>query len=148
MDEITLEDYVKYDIQVISKDNPLIIDVSGFPTIKAIVIEEFCYKPVAPGPTNSYNYMGIVVEGARGRFDQKGLSSNIVKTLPFNFVAGGAYNFNTLLPSMTPNDAITLSYNGGSLRVAFIDQTVKAMNPNFVVFDTEYLFVCSVYYPK
>lgn len=99
-------------------------------------IEQFFYKPtnsIALYPT----FLGIGVEGSRGRYNQFGTQTEIVKTIPIGL---DSYVFSVADP-----DIIRLTNPGTQFKVAFVNRATLQMNPSLITFNNPYLFVINIY---
>ena len=77
----------KIEFEIISQDNPVIINIPASKQILGIELKQFHFDPGNgdSSSTNSNNYplyIGIAVEGTRGRFNQFGHITERLKVLP------------------------------------------------------------------
>lgn len=128
------ENLRKYEYEIISSENPIIINLSNTTRIVGCEIEQFYYTSLVVAPPQ---LIGIVVEGTRGRFNQNGQQTEVVKTIP---ASGNTYNFN-----VSDDDIIQLNNSGTSFKIGFIDRTKTGLNPTFVPFNNNYLLVLNIY---
>lgn len=128
----------KWEIEITKTENPITLNVPGSRRLVGLEIEQFFYRP--PVPTSAPAMIGIAVEGTRGRFDETGRSTEIVKTIPqYNNV----YIYDTFGGE---KDAITFQNIGSSFKIMMIDRSVTSLNPTKVTFVNNYLLVCNLYY--
>ena len=122
-------------LEIIGQENPLTISMSNYNNIAAMDLEQFYYKPNGTAPTN---FIGINAQGTRGRYNQFGLQTNTIKTIPN---VSGIYSFQN---SNEDSDSVRYLNNGTDLIVSFVDKNVNSLNPTLITFDNNYLLNISL----
>lgn len=110
-----------FKVLYVGQSNPLKVEIPlGYGSeIVDVEVETFFYNPGTA--TSVPTYIGLYVEGLRGRFNEKGEQIDTVKTFPYK---GGVYDFDAT-GGMGEVDSEN-QYNvglGNSLQVALIDQS-------------------------
>lgn len=112
------------------------INLSNVNGLMGIEMEQFFHHPVS---SSGYpDLLGIAIEGCRGRYNQFGNQTEVIKTIPFS---NGEYNFSVQEPDVNRFQNSPTTFN-----VAFIDRTVtNSLNPGLTKFNSNYLLVLNIY---
>ena len=134
---VNLNDNVKkVEIEIINQSNPILISIPSSKQMVGIEVEQFFYRPSTTA--NHAPLLGIVVEGARGRYNENGQQVETLKTIPFR---SNNYDFESSESDITPFTGSPQSFN-----IGFVNKNVISLNPTKIVFDTKYLLVLNLYY--
>lgn len=109
------------------------------PSINGLIgieLEQFFHRPGTP-QTMTPTLLGIAVDGCRGRYNQFGNQTEVLKTIPYS---NNEYNFEVQEPDV---NKFTGSVN--TVNVAFVDRTNLTMNPPLMIFSDYYLLVLNIY---
>lgn len=121
-------------LEIIGQQNPVTISMSTYNNIAAMELDQFYYKPSGTIPSN---YIGINAQGTRGRYNQFGLQTSTVRTIP---VQSGVYYYQ----NDDDTDSVKYVNNGTDLIISFVDKNVNSLNPTLITFDNNYLLNISL----
>lgn len=126
----------KVEFEIISQTNPIQIQVGNVSGIVGAEIESFYHTPSVPG--NFPEMIGIVIDGVRGRYNQYGNQTEVIKTIP---KINNQYNFSVQEP-----DVIRFTNPGNTFNIAFIDRSANSsINHAPLSFVNNYLLVVNLY---
>lgn len=131
----TNRNYKHVELEIIGTQNPINIQMSNFTNIIGLELEQFYYKPNGTAPTT---LLGVKASGTRGRYNENGLQTEVIKTLP---LISGMY---TYTDNNGDDDAVKYMNNGTNLIVSFIDRNSVSLNPVMLTFDNNYLLNISL----
>lgn len=132
------ENFEKIELEVIATSNPLSVNINGISKIHAMELDTFCYVPKS---VPAIDFLGVAIQGIRGRYDRFGNQQEIIRTLPqLN------NRFNTGDTAKPEEDLSRFYGSGTSINIGFVNKDPNSLQFNSpVVFDNNYLIVLNLF---
>lgn len=124
------------ELEIFSMQNPLLINMSNFKNIIGLELERFHYNPIGTAPSV---FLGIKASGSRGRFNEFGMQTEIIKTVP---LVSGAFDYSD---QNGDRDATQYLNTGTDLVITFVERQDQNLNPKLFTFDTNYLLNLTIF---
>jgi hypothetical protein len=122
-------EFKSIELEFNSTDNPLIIQLPNYNSLEGVELKAFYYKPSV---ATTVNFLGVHVEGIRGRFGRNGLQTECLRTIPQK---NGVFDYE----SKEDDDGTQLNNKSNSIKLAFTDREGTGLNSSLIKFNNNYL---------
>lgn len=128
----------RLEFEIIGTQNPVSINLNTIGKIMSIELESFDYVPAS---TSGNSYIGVNINGIKGRWNKFGNGIQTLRTIPYK---DNRYH---IKPNGNGNEIVAFGPNTSNLTVSFIDRNADDSNisPSLVNFSNNYLFTFSLF---